>query len=54
MVEILKSLFRDLKIGINQMDHEISENHGPETLGSSLRFQDSRHPKKIKIYVVSD
>ena len=29
-----KSLFRDLIIGVNQIDHEKSENHGPETLPS--------------------
>ena len=29
-----KSLFRDLIIGVNQIDHEESENHGPETLPS--------------------
>ena len=52
MVEISKSLFRDLIIGINQIDHEESENHGPETLGLSLRLQGSRHPNKIKIFKV--
>ena len=52
MAEISKSLFRDLIIGINQIDHEESENHGPETPGSSLRLHGSRNPKKIKIFKV--
>ena len=30
-VKILKSLFRDFLISVNQIDHEESENHGPET-----------------------
>ena len=43
-------LLRDLIIGIIQIDHEESENHGPKSLRSSLRLQGSRHPKKIKIF----
>ena len=36
-VKILKSLFRDFLMGINQIDHEESENRAHETLGSNLR-----------------
>ena len=46
IVEISKSLFRDLIICINQIDHNESENHGPEALGYSLRLQGSIHPIK--------
>ena len=52
MVEISKSLFRDLIEGINQINHEESENHGPETSGSSLRLHGSRHPKKVNIFKI--
>ena len=39
-VKISKSLFRDFLININNIDHEESENRGPETLESILRAQE--------------
>ena len=37
MVKIRKSIFRDFKIVLNQIDYEESENRGPETLGNIPR-----------------
>ena len=42
-----KSLFRGFPIGLNQIDHEESENRGPETQGSILRV-----PGKINTKIV--
>ena len=36
-VKNLKLKFRDLQLCLNQIDHEESENHNPNTLGCTLK-----------------
>ena len=47
MVKILKVLFRDLLIRINQIDHDESEDHDPETLGSNFCDHGLKKLKKV-------
>ena len=47
-VKISKSLFRDLLICIYQIDHDKSENRGPETQGSMLCDTRQIKTKSIK------
>ena len=51
-IKISKSLFGGFLIGINQIDHEESENCGPETLGSILRALGLKDPEKNKNFKV--
>ena len=45
-VKIFKSLFRGFLIGINQIDHEETENHGPESQ-ESIHLDPRRKKTKI-------